>query len=285
MDYTTAPTVDVIITHYRKTQLLQTQLKSLEGQLRPGDSVIVAEDGEDTDTEIVIHQFKSLLPIRYLTHRDQGRRLCFTRNQSLADSKADIVFFIDHDILLAPGTIARLRREIRSGWFIGLRRVMLGEELTDRAIEWTTESRPFAFQRLCLHSLVSRLEGSRHLLPLRYRGCEGAPQDWRGMAAFGFLAFRQDLLDVNGWDTRFDQDYAAEDWDLFARLEHLGVKPAFASRLCTALHLYHKPADHDLSNKNYRMLDDTLKTKRTHAEEGLQETIRSLSESELTSNP
>ena len=285
MDYTTAPTVDVIITHYRDTPLLQTQLKSLEGQLRPRDSVIVAEDGADTDTEIVVQQFKSLLPIRHLTHRDQGRRLCYTRNQALADSKADIVLFLDHDILLAPGTIAHLRREIRSGWFIGLRRVMLDEELTAQAIKWITESRPFAFERLRLRSLVSRSKGSRYLLPLRDRGCKGAPQDWRGMASFGFLAFRQDLLDVNGWDTRFDQDYAAEDWDMFARLEHLGVKPAFASRRCTVFHLYHKQADHDLSNKNYRMLDETLKTKRTHAKEGLQETIRSLSESELSSNP
>lgn len=106
------------------------------------------------------------------------------------------------------------------------------------------------------------------------------------MASFGLLAYRQDLIDVNGWDNRFDKLYAAEDWDLFARLEHHGVKAALASRRCTVFHLFHDPIPHDgrsdrdlLDNENYKMLSETIDNGTIRAKTGLEETIKQLAAS------
>lgn len=273
------PTVDVLTPHYRKPRFLRGQLKSLRGQIQRGDSVIVAEDGEDQDTEDVVGEFRDLLPIQHVTHQDLGSRKCFTRNQALAESTAALILYLDQDIALAKGTIDRLRRQIRPGWFIGLRRVMLDEASSERVLQRADDGRSLDFQRLRIRSLMLRLEGSRYLMPLRPRGCRGEPQDWRGMASFGLLAFRRDLIDVNGWDNRFDEHYYAEDLDLFVRLEHHGVKPAYASRRCTAFHLFHEPSHHDLDNENYKVLSETINNGTIRAKTGLEETIKQLAAS------
>lgn len=279
MAHATQPTVDVLIPHYRKPRFLRAQLSSLEGQLAQGDSVIVAEDGADPATKDVIREFQNQIPIRHTTHSDLGSRKCFTRNHALSRSDADLVLYLDQDIVLASGTIGRLRREIRPGWFVGLRRVMLDPLTSERVLQRAENHQSLNFHRLKFRSISRRLEGSRYLLPLRNRGCRGATQCWRGMASFGLLASRKDLIDVNGWDNRFDNEYFAEDWDLFARLEHRGINAAYASRRCTTFHLYHKASHHDLDNENYRMLSETISLRTVVAKEGLEETIEQLVDS------
>ncbi len=268
--------IDVIIPHYEQPRFLRAQLLSLAGQVDSGDRVLIAEDGDSPRTAGVVAEFASELPITHLSHEDLGSRKCFTRNHGLARSSGDLVLYLDQDIILPPGAIHRLRSEIVPGYFLGLRRVMLDAETSEDILRSADSHRAVDFFRLRIRSILRGFEGRRFLLPLRNRGCDARPQSWRGMASFGMMAYRDDLIRVNGWDNRFDEDYYAEDFDLFARLEHAGVRPAYASRACTVFHMFHRPSPHNLSNKNYQLLSQTLSQRIVRAGIGLEETIRAI---------
>ncbi len=94
-------TVDVIIpTYNRKAWLLQT-LESLAGQTYPLAcfEVLVIDDGSTDDTAgVAVMDFPFRL--RYIRQDNQGDAAA--RNTGVLESKADILVFIDDDIILAP---------------------------------------------------------------------------------------------------------------------------------------------------------------------------------------
>jgi len=261
--------VSIVVLTYRGREQLDCCLRSLQDAVRQTDDVVVTEDGEDDETATIVAGYRSALPIRHVRHPDEGLRQSTARNNGLRATRGDLVIFLDHDIVVPPTLVDRVVDEIRRGWFLGFRRVMLDEALTQRVISARHPGVEAFSLAVKWHVLSRRLAGWRYLLPLRNRGCSGSAQTWRGMASFGFAAFRSDLLAVDGFDSRYDHTHFAEDWDVFARLEHSGVRPAYASGRATVAHLHHKHQQHDLGSKNYDMLEEVLRVRAVTAQRGL----------------
>ena len=101
------PTVSVIIpTYNRKDSLLHT-LDSLERQTFPVDrtEVIVVDDGSTDDTQAIARQ-QYPFTFRYVRQKNQGATAA--RNYGATISQAEILVFIDDDVIISPQTLEAL---------------------------------------------------------------------------------------------------------------------------------------------------------------------------------
>jgi glycosyltransferase involved in cell wall biosynthesis len=101
------PTVSVIIpTYNRKDSLLRT-LDSLKQQTFSTDQleVIVVDDGSKDDTQTIASQHYPFT-FRYVRQKNQGATAA--RNYGATISQAEILVFIDDDVVISPPTLAAL---------------------------------------------------------------------------------------------------------------------------------------------------------------------------------
>ena len=268
--------LSIIILTYRNPEFLSSQLSSLRNQLRPGDEIVVTEDDRDEETAKMLVQQQEHLPIRHVRQDDDGRRLCLARNRGILSSRNPLLLFLDHDVILQPGSIERMRQTIKTGWALGLRRVMLDQRTTNKIVQNSIHLRPLFWSAIRWRAALQRWPGARFMFPLRRRDCSGPSNTWRGCATFGFMCFRDDVVAVNGFDTRYDGESYAEDWDLFARLDHAGISFGHPDRHCTVAHLEHGRATHRTDTRNYRLLEAVIASRQIRAEHGLSEMEESL---------
>jgi glycosyltransferase involved in cell wall biosynthesis len=101
------PTVAVIIPTYNRKEMLQESLNSLAQQSYPSDRLeaIVVDDGSTDGTEAIAD---AVMPfqLRYFWQRNQGDAAA--RNFGTQQTQADILVFLDDDILLEPGYISQI---------------------------------------------------------------------------------------------------------------------------------------------------------------------------------
>jgi glycosyltransferase involved in cell wall biosynthesis len=105
-----SPTVSVIIPTYNRKDWLRQTLESLVKQDYPPEKfeVLVVDDGSTDGTEEIT---SSAFPFRlkYFWQTNQGDAAA--RNKGVLQSRADILLFIDDDILLAPDYLSNLLKE------------------------------------------------------------------------------------------------------------------------------------------------------------------------------
>lgn len=102
-----ARTLSVIIPTYNRKSLLSDALKSLTQQSYPSDTfeVVIVDDGSSDGTnEIEAEAFP--FPLRYFRQPNQGDAAA--RNFGAQQSKADILVFLDDDILVEPDYLLHL---------------------------------------------------------------------------------------------------------------------------------------------------------------------------------
>lgn len=163
-------TVDVIIpTYNRKAWLLQT-LDSLAGQTIPPAcfEVVVVDDGSTDDTASVA-TMDFPFHLRYIRQNNQGDATA--RNTGVLESKADILVFIDDDIILAPDYLRYLvgeQQQNNNSIVVGNDQLWLGEEhpLEVGAAHIMTSARngkraaldlePISFQEVCSNNMCIR---------------------------------------------------------------------------------------------------------------------------------
>lgn len=96
--------VSVIVPTYNRPDSLANALRSIAGQNRKPDEVIVVDDGESDVASLESHLLGT--GIRFLHVRKDLRGLCRSRNFGIRASAGDIIVFIDDDIVMDPGYLA-----------------------------------------------------------------------------------------------------------------------------------------------------------------------------------
>ena len=100
------PTVSVVVPTYNRLNQLHRTLLGLADQQLPGHSfeTIVISDGSTDGTDEYLHGGTTPLPVVALTQPNAGPAAA--RNRGVEAARAELVVFVDDDIVPAPGLIA-----------------------------------------------------------------------------------------------------------------------------------------------------------------------------------
>jgi GT2 family glycosyltransferase len=250
----TRPDVDVLIPTYRRPPELAVTLAGLAAQDDPPFAVIISDqsEGEPPWREPVVASMVRVLeaqgrPVTRLRH--QPRRGLAEHRQFLLDqATSDAVLFLDDDVWLEPGTLARMTQALtalRCG-FVGHAVQGLSYLPDDRPAEraayasWGGEVRPErvrrdtdAFARWPLHNAANLTHLAAEL--------DLAPGEWlayRVAWVGGCVLFRRSaLVDAGGFrfgpdlePTHSGEDVAAQ-WRVMERFGGAGILPSGAVHL------------------------------------------------------
>lgn len=100
---------ELVIATYNSPRALSLCLASVARQDRRPDSIAIADDGSGPETRALVEAFAaaSPVPVRHVWHEDDGFRKAAILNRAIAASEADTLVFIDGDVMIHPGFVAR----------------------------------------------------------------------------------------------------------------------------------------------------------------------------------
>lgn len=142
------PSVNVVIPTYNRKKYLNDTLSSLAKQTWPNDrfEVIVVDDGSTDGTEEIIRN-SFPFALHYVHQQNQGDAIA--RNTGVKHSQAEILVFLDDDMLVDPNYLAHLIKEQQTH----LSRIIVGTEIL-----WYKETEP------PIHRSLQGAENDQHLV-------------------------------------------------------------------------------------------------------------------------
>ncbi len=259
--------VSLIISTYNRPDALQVVLESLTLQTHMPDEALIVDDGSKDETRILVERFIENAPteVRHVWQEDNGFRISRIRNLGIANSKSDYLIFIDGDIIMHPEFVAGHMASKKTNQFIQGSRVLLSDSLTQSAIENRRKSFSLFEEGMTnrLNAISNRALSSvfsskvTHLKSIR--GCN-------------FSAWRQDLIDVNGYNEDFE-GWGKEDSELVARLLNRGLTRLNLKFGAVGYHLHHaesnKKAYSDVLARNEAMYAKSRDEGAVYCENGL----------------
>ena len=102
-------TSELIVATYNSPRALAHCLASVARQDRRPDCIAIADDGSGPETRALVEAFAaaSPVPVRHVWHEDDGFRKAAILNRAIATSEAEVLIFIDGDVMIHPGFVAR----------------------------------------------------------------------------------------------------------------------------------------------------------------------------------
>ncbi len=100
---------ELVIATYNSPRALSLCLASIARQDRRPDSIAIADDGSGPETRALVEAFAaaSPVPVRHVWHEDDGFRKAAILNRAIATSEAEVLVFIDGDVMIHPGFVGR----------------------------------------------------------------------------------------------------------------------------------------------------------------------------------
>jgi len=255
--------ISVIVTTYNWPGALNLSLSSLARQTMLPVDVVIADDGSTAPTAELIGQWRKRFPCT-LTHywqEDAGFRVARARNGAIAAARGDYVIFVDGDMVVHPRFIEDHCAAARRDCFIQGVRPRLSANATQALLASNStavsflspgmEHRAYALRSVLLSRIVSQARATL-----------------AGVQSCNLSCWRDYLVQINGFDERF-VGWGPEDRELAARLLHIGVQRNYVRHRAVAYHLYHPSRAPEGRNPLDRILEETLRTRATRCEFGL----------------
>ncbi|MCF0055939.1 glycosyltransferase family 2 protein [Dyadobacter sp. CY356] len=249
------PATSLIIATYNWAEALHCCLLSVARQKILPTEVIIADDGSDVRTQVVISKAQENfpVPIIHVWHEDQGFRKTMILNKAIARSSGDYLIQIDGDVLLHPSFIKDHLAAAEAGTFVRGSRARLTASQTATMLKNRRTAVGFYST-----GVYNRLNAVR-LPVLRSLGQrkEMASRNVRGSN----LAFwKEDFLRVNGYNNALC-GWGHEDEELAARFINNNIIKKIVKLSAVQFHFHHQ--DLSRSNEGYhsQIIQNTLATK------------------------
>jgi len=253
----------LIITTYNWKEALELSIRSVFKQTYLPSEIIIADDGSDPDTQLVIESLQKESPV-VIVHswqKNKGFRLSRSRNKALSIAKGNYIILIDGDILIEENFIADHINAARENFFIQGSRVLLNAATTSKAI---------AKKELCFCLTDPGVENRKNCIRsnLLSRLFSFSSKRLSGIKTCNFAFWRKHAEAINGFNEDF-VGWGREDSEFTARMLNYGVRRQNLKFKGVAYHLHHKINSRQHLTNNDRILANTLQKKLVWCENGL----------------
>ena len=256
----------LIVTTYDWPAALGLVLESALRQTLPPGEVLVADDGSDERTAVVVREFVDRfhafgVAVHHVWHPDRGFRAAEIRNRALAQSRGGYILLVDGDCILHPDFTRSHLAFARPGAFVQGTRVLLSERRSDRALS----SRQTTF-----HPLQTGISNRANALSANWlsRVVPSSRDPLNGVRSCNMGFWRSDAARVNGFDERF-VGWGREDSDFVARMTHAGVRRRKLKFGGIVYHLWHPERPRDALKVNDELLERVRRSGVTRAADGM----------------
>jgi len=230
-------TSSLIISTYNWPKALELVLRSVKNQNVYPTEVIIADDGSNEETRVLIEEFKKDFPIPliHIWHEDKGFRLAEIRNKAITKVKSDYVIQVDGDTILHKDFVKDHLNTAKKGFFTSGSRVLVNEVGTRYA-----EKQSKIYFHVFSKNITNRLNTLRvpfliSFFEKRMFDCAKASSSVRGCNMSFWLS---DLQKVNGYNEKMT-GWGFEDWELSARLINSGLGKKRIKFGAIQFHLHH----------------------------------------------
>ncbi|MGA2801046.1 MAG: glycosyltransferase family 2 protein [Verrucomicrobiota bacterium] len=259
--------LSLIIATYNQRDALEKVLAGVSLQkVRPGE-ILIADDGSGESTRELIDgwQRKAAVPVRHLWHPDNGFLKTTILNKAVAAATGEYLVFLDGDCVPHPLYIADHRALAERGFWVQGRRCFVREPFAMAFVPGKT-----AVWRWALCGRVSRPQKSFRLpFPIVFRN-----QKQRGILGCNMAYWRDDIVQVNGFDETYLGRGMGADSDLGSRLYNLGRRRKFVYGRALVYHLNHPimPRPHSAENKQHFL--EVIHSGKIRCERGLDQYLK-----------
>lgn len=268
------PSVSLVITTYNWKEALAACLDSVARQRVLPFDVVVADDGSDYETALLIREIGRTFPVplRHTWQEDLGFRAARARNLGIAVSKGEYVIFVDGDMILHPNFVADHVALVRPGSYLLGGRLNAAPGESERLLAGGAP-RFSVFMPFAPRGAGGELR-RKHALRIPPLAAVKATRRHGGVAMSCNLGvWRLDLQRVNGFNNDFE-GWGREDTDLTLRLQHAGVERRLLRYSGLAIHLWHptrwpQGIPPDLKLPNDALLEQTRSERTVRCERGI----------------
>lgn len=260
-------TVTLLISTYNWPEALELVLLSILAQTRMPDEIVIADDGSDERTKLLIEKYRTKfnIPIIHVWHEDQGFRKTIVLNMAIAKSTSDYIVEIDGDVIINRYFIEDHLKFAKRGSFVRASRAYLSPEITREVLK-KKQYKISAFSKGVTNFFsVLRAPFLWRFFETNYKNKGAERYEIHGC---NMAFWRDDIIKVNGYNELFN-GWGPEDKELIARMMNLGIQKRFIKLGALAFHLYHKENSKSFLNKNTQIFKDTIEKKIVFCEKGI----------------
>jgi glycosyltransferase involved in cell wall biosynthesis len=266
----------VIVSTYNQLEFLDKVLSGYEQQSVKDFELIVADDGSGAEIKNLVDSYvkRGILHLKHVWHEDRGFRKNRVLNMAIMASASDYLVFTDGDCIphkhfVKDHILFRAENRVIAG-----RRVNLSEKcssvLSPLSISKGKLDRmlPYLFFDSVMGESRDVEKGIR--LPIAYLSRKLGKFN-KGVLGCNFSLFKKAMIEINGFDTRYELPCVGEDSDPEFRLKLLGYE-VFSPRFrAIQYHLYHKKQSRSQVDINMKFFNDTINFKIAVTKHGLKQ--------------
>lgn len=254
--------ISVIITTYNRPVALHSVLLGLNHQTQLPNQVIIADDGSNDITRLLIDQLKDQLhyPLKHVWQKDEGFQAARIRNKAVLQADYHYLIFLDGDCIPFPDFIEKHRLLAEPQWFVSGHRILLEKKFTAKILKEGLSIYEDSSLQWLKHYFQHH---SNRLFPLlrirlnRLRKLQA--KHWQGAKSCNLGLWKKDFSTVNGFDENF-VGWGYEDSDLVIRLIRAGIYRKSGKFAIPVIHLWHEPSDRQQEQINLNLLKQISKT-------------------------
>lgn len=266
------PKASVILAFYNKIDFLKLVLPSLEIQTYKNFELIICDDGsrEDVLTQCDELFQKSRLSITHLWQPDQGFRKNRILNEGIRTSHSDYLIFIDGDCVLHPHFVEehvlhQKERTVLSGRRVDLTAWISKKLSADKILNGYLQKNYWWIFWSLLALKDNNAPKGIYLKNTWIR--RWVNQKPRGLVGCNFSIFKKDLLDINGFDERYEGPGLGEDTDIELRLRRNDIQVEPFTHTAIQYHLYHQLLERP--SKNFEIFEQVRSSTSAKTEYGI----------------
>lgn len=243
--------ISVIITTHNWSNALKCVLEALIAQKTTHPfEIIVADNGSGIETAKVVRALKNrvIIPILHIWHTNESGSLAAIRNKAILAAEGDYLIFLNGDSIPRLNFITRHLALAKEKTFIVGNRVLLNRAFTVAVLAEMLPLHRWSIWQwfiACLKGHCNRVMRGSH-----------------------FGVWKQDLLNINGWEENLT-GWENEDSDLIVRLLRSGVQRKNARFYISVIRLWHPENNKIQESYNWAQLKVRKTDKEINAEKGL----------------